>query len=141
MLGTDILGFGAKEVRAFRENGYYFPVQVLAEEEVSAFNEKFLNHLAETREQRQKLSARDQYVVFSECHTYLNWVYRIVSHPKVLDAVEAILGPKSYGLGLALVRQDARGKDLCVLASGRHLLGLAPSQRRHGLDRAVLQHP
>ena len=85
--------FGAKEVRAFRENGYYFPVQVLAEEEVSAFNEKFLNHLAETREQREKLSARDQYVVFSECHTYLNWVYRIVSHQNVLDAVESILCP------------------------------------------------
>ena len=42
--------FSAKEVLAFRENGYYFPLKVLAEEEVSAFNEKFLNHLAVTQE-------------------------------------------------------------------------------------------
>ena len=93
MLGTDIPRFGAEEVRECRENGYYFPLRVLDEEEVSAFNEKFLNHLAGTREQRQKLSPRDQYVVYSECHTYLNWVYRIVSHPNILDLVEALLGP------------------------------------------------
>ncbi|HXW15142.1 MAG TPA: phytanoyl-CoA dioxygenase family protein [Terriglobia bacterium] len=85
--------FGAKEVREYHEKGYYFPVKALAEEEILMFKEKFLNHLAETRGQREKLSSRDQYVVFSETHTYLNWVYRIVSHPNVLDAVEAILGP------------------------------------------------
>src|ERR1035438_1837771 len=85
--------FGAEQVQEYREKGYYFPAKVLAHDEIFAFRDKFLNHLTETREQREKLSARDQYLVFSESHTYLNWVHRIVSHPKVLDAVEAILGP------------------------------------------------
>jgi ectoine hydroxylase-related dioxygenase (phytanoyl-CoA dioxygenase family) len=39
------------------------------------------------------LPARDQYAVFSETHTFLHWVWQMVSRPRVLDAVEQILGP------------------------------------------------
>jgi hypothetical protein len=34
----------------------------------------------------------NHYVVLSETQTYLQWVYPIVSHPRVLDSVESILG-------------------------------------------------
>src|SRR5690242_4465269 len=81
------------QLRQYDEHGYLCPIRVLTEQEVSEFRAKFLTHLERTESKRKLLPPREQYVVLSETHTYLNWGYRIVSHPKVLDAVESILGP------------------------------------------------
>jgi ectoine hydroxylase-related dioxygenase (phytanoyl-CoA dioxygenase family) len=39
------------------------------------------------------LLPRDRRAYLTETHLFLRWVYRIVSHPRVLDAVESVLGP------------------------------------------------
>jgi non-heme Fe2+,alpha-ketoglutarate-dependent halogenase len=85
--------FNSDDVRQYEERGYYFPIRVLTGTEAAAFKEKFLRYLEQTRDRRERLPPRDQYVVLSETHTYLKWVYEIVSHPLVLDVVEKILGP------------------------------------------------
>ena len=93
MLSQQVKNLDQEQVSRYRECGYYFPVRALTEIEAAEFRKQFLGYLDQTREQREKLAPRDQYVVLSETHTYLNWVYRIVSHPDVLNAVERILGP------------------------------------------------
>lgn len=39
------------------------------------------------------LFPRDKRVFLTETHFYLSWVHRIVSHPRVLNTVESVLGP------------------------------------------------
>jgi non-heme Fe2+,alpha-ketoglutarate-dependent halogenase len=80
-------------VLQYQEQGYSFPIQVLTESEAAAFRQKFMWYLEQTRGRREKLPPRDQYAVLSETHTYLKWVYEIVSHPLVLNVIEKILGP------------------------------------------------
>jgi len=83
---------GSQRVR-YHENGYYFPVEVFDESETAYFRDCFLDYRSNISDRLNNLPARDQYLVFSETHTFLHWVYRMVSHPSVLDAVESTLGP------------------------------------------------
>ncbi len=77
----------------YKELGYYFPVPVLQDSEVMQFRSFFFDYLSANRERLKQLPMRKQYLVFSQTHAVLRWVYRIVSHPNVLDAVESVLGP------------------------------------------------
>jgi non-haem Fe2+, alpha-ketoglutarate-dependent halogenase len=79
--------------KSYSERGYYFPVPVLSEGEVAYFRNKYLEFDVHNREQLKRLPAREQYSILSETHVSLNWVYRMASHPRVLDAVSRILGP------------------------------------------------
>lgn len=85
---------GAKEMRqSYNERGYFFPVSVFDAHETERFLQAFYAYNSEIADRLRTLPPRDQMVVFSETHTFLYWVYQMVSHPKVLDAVECILGP------------------------------------------------
>jgi non-haem Fe2+, alpha-ketoglutarate-dependent halogenase len=79
--------------QAYSERGYFFPVRVYDGSETQEFVEAFYAYRSAIADRLQTLPARDQFVVFSETHTFLYWVYQMISHPKVLDAVERILGP------------------------------------------------
>ncbi len=78
---------------AYAERGYYFPLRVLSDEEVAYFQKQYFDFHERNRSELEKLPAKEQYRILSETHTALKWVYRMASHPKVLDAVSAILGP------------------------------------------------
>jgi non-heme Fe2+,alpha-ketoglutarate-dependent halogenase len=84
-------------VENFREEyetrGFKTPIRVLSDNEANESRGRFLDFYAGNQARVQALPPRDQYVVFSETHTSLDWVYRIGSHPRILDAVETILGP------------------------------------------------
>lgn len=86
-------GLNAAQIQAYRERGYYSPLQLLALDETRELLGDYYAHMERHRQRLKALTPREQYLVLSETHTYLNWVYRIVSHPKVLDYVESILGP------------------------------------------------
>lgn len=86
-------GLNAAQIHAYQERGYYFPLQVLTTDETQELLGHYHAHVGRHSQRLKELTPREQYLVLSETHTYLNWVYRIVSHPKVLDYVESILGP------------------------------------------------
>jgi len=86
------LGLSGHARLQYEELGYYFPVCVLESPEVAEFRARFIDHIESNRELLKALPPKNHYVVLSETQTYLEWVYRIVSHPRVLDAVESILG-------------------------------------------------
>ena len=77
----------------YQQKGYCFPIAVLEEREVARFRNNFDDYCLKNADQVAALPPRDQHIVFSETHSYLKWVYEIVSHTKVLDAVECVLGP------------------------------------------------
>jgi ectoine hydroxylase-related dioxygenase (phytanoyl-CoA dioxygenase family) len=82
-----------EQVEQYLERGYYYPVQVLTPDEARGLLGDYYAHIARNQQRLQELLPRDQSLILSETHTYLAWVYRIVSHPRILDAVESILGP------------------------------------------------
>ena len=73
--------------------GYYSPLRVLDDEEVHEFRSRFFDFYEKKKTRLATISAREQSSLLSETHTSLEWVYRLASHPRVLNAVQEILGP------------------------------------------------
>lgn len=77
----------------FRENGYCFPIRVLQDAETDEFRRQFDRFYAHHKERLDALPPNKQSAIYAHTHISLHWVYRIASHPNVLDAVESLLGP------------------------------------------------
>jgi chlorinating enzyme len=70
----------------FKRDGYYFPVPVLSLAEVERFRSALEAHEAKSGEPLQGNMRHKAHLLFT-------WVDELVHHPKILDAVESILGP------------------------------------------------
>jgi hypothetical protein len=73
-------------VKYFSDNGYFSPVAVLNADEVRGIQRCFTEF--EAREGGKLKGA-----VRNKSHLFLRWLYDLASHPKVLDAVEDLIGP------------------------------------------------
>ncbi len=78
----------SKLARRFADDGYVFPIDVL-DGEVALSCRRELESLEE-RAIGKKLGNKDQ---LNYPHVIFRFAYQIACHPKILDAVEAILGP------------------------------------------------
>jgi non-heme Fe2+,alpha-ketoglutarate-dependent halogenase len=77
----------------YEEKGYYSPIRVLGDSATADFRNRFFEYIRNNQRRLNALLPREQIAILGETHTFLRWVYRIVSHPNVLDAVESVLGP------------------------------------------------
>jgi non-heme Fe2+,alpha-ketoglutarate-dependent halogenase len=84
---------GTQQQLQYQEKGYYYPLRVFERPEAEKFRARFLDYLAHNQQRVRGLPPRDHYFVLSQTQFLLRWIYSIVSHPKVLDAVESVLGP------------------------------------------------
>jgi hypothetical protein len=82
----------ASQVRSYNERGYEFPISVLLPQETAEFRAHFDAYYAHHRKRLNALPANKHATVYGHTHTFLRWVFRMVSHPNVLDAVESVLG-------------------------------------------------
>jgi ectoine hydroxylase-related dioxygenase (phytanoyl-CoA dioxygenase family) len=69
------------------------PIRVLDDREVERHLASYMEYTAANKSRLDALPANQKYKVLSETHFVLPWVYEIVTHPRVLDAVEGLLGP------------------------------------------------
>lgn len=93
MISSGSARLSASQQQYYREHGYYFPVRLFCDSETEEFREQFLAYLSRNQEQISGLPPREHYIVMAQTHILLRWVFRMVSHPNVLDAVESVLGP------------------------------------------------
>jgi ectoine hydroxylase-related dioxygenase (phytanoyl-CoA dioxygenase family) len=77
----------------YEENGYLCPLKVFNDSETQIFRRQFDNYTEENKERLRELIPRERRAVYGLTHLSLPWVYEMVSHPRVLDAVEGVLGP------------------------------------------------
>lgn len=87
--GVGALGYYSllpTQVDTYRQNGLLFPLQVLTRTEV----ERARRGLEAIE---QHLGGRPKPVDTHQLHLYFRWAYELATHPKVLDAVESVLGP------------------------------------------------
>jgi hypothetical protein len=82
-----------QQQQQYRDRGYHFPVRAFDGAEAAESCESFLCYMREKEETLKHLLPREKLGFLAETHFFLHWVYRLVSHPRVLDAVESVLGP------------------------------------------------
>src|SRR3954451_9380126 len=79
--------------RQFERDGYVCPIRVLDGREVERYLASYMEYSAANKARLDALAPNQKYQVLSETHFVLPWVYEIVTNPRVLDAVEGLLGP------------------------------------------------
>ncbi len=75
-----------EQVERYRDDGILFPIPALSLTEVARFREAFYDLEA-------RLGGKPSAQQLSQTHLYFRWAYDLATHPRVLDAVEDILGP------------------------------------------------
>jgi non-heme Fe2+,alpha-ketoglutarate-dependent halogenase len=74
------------EIAAYRERGYHFPVPVFSAAEMAGIYDRF-------RQTEAKVGGRLEGRMNQKPHLLFPWLNELVRHPKILDAVESVLGP------------------------------------------------
>ena len=74
------------EVETYRERGYHFPVDALSQSEVAEFRGKLEDYEARTGGPIKGEMRHRSHVLFP-------WINEMIRHPRILDAVEDLLGP------------------------------------------------
>jgi non-heme Fe2+,alpha-ketoglutarate-dependent halogenase len=77
-----------EQVQRYAQDGYISPIDVFNEQDVGSFNEK-LQRFRQRLDLNGKIAGRYN----QKPHLLLPWANQIVRHPRILDAVEQILGP------------------------------------------------
>jgi ectoine hydroxylase-related dioxygenase (phytanoyl-CoA dioxygenase family) len=72
--------------RQYFDDGLAFPIPVLSAEEVRRFR-------AASDELESRLGGKPRTVEVRQMHLHFPWAYELAVHPRVLDAVEDVLGP------------------------------------------------
>lgn len=67
-------------------------MRVLDAQETQRFLSSYMAYVERNRARLETMMPRDRYQVFSETHFVLPWVYEIVTHPRILEVVEGVLG-------------------------------------------------
>lgn len=99
MLSTDLSGLAV----SYKENGFYFPFDVMSEEEAG-----------NSRAQLESLERANSGFAFgnkgqlNQPHVLFKFAYDIVSNSRLLDAVEAIIGPDIMAWGSTYFIKDAQ---------------------------------
>jgi ectoine hydroxylase-related dioxygenase (phytanoyl-CoA dioxygenase family) len=76
----------AAQVEAFNRNGYHFPVRVLSEADALAYRGK-----VEAFEAGHGLIMKTAYR--NKPHLVFKWANDLIRHPRIVDAIEDLLGP------------------------------------------------
>jgi len=91
----------SSEVARYNETGYHFPVDVLSAGEVADFRAKL-----EAYERESGGPIRGE--VRHRSHVLFTWVNDMVRHPRILDAVEDVLGPDILCWNTSFFVKEAR---------------------------------
>jgi chlorinating enzyme len=75
-----------EEVSNYRDRGYHFPVDALSAGEVAGFRGKLEDYEAGTGGPIKSEMRHRSHVLFT-------WIDEMIRHPRILDAVEDVLGP------------------------------------------------
>ena len=79
----------ATQVAQYERDGFLFPVDCLTQEEVRHFR----GCLEDFERAQGDTFGRLPNLVRSKSHLLFTWMDELVRHPKVLDAVESLIGP------------------------------------------------
>ncbi len=123
----------AAQVADYERDGFVCPVPVLSTAEAQAAR-------AELEAWEAARGAPIDFPEKSKSYLLFNWADQLAHHPRILDAVEDLIGPGHSGLPQHPVPERGAQCRLCALAPRQHLFlpGAAPAcDRLGGLVRRV----
>ncbi|MEO8856016.1 MAG: phytanoyl-CoA dioxygenase family protein [Burkholderiaceae bacterium] len=77
----------------FEQNGYVCPVPVLTPDEARNYRDLYLSFHEAHESRLAALKAGQRWRINADTHFAFQWVDELTRHPKILDAVEQLLGP------------------------------------------------
>jgi ectoine hydroxylase-related dioxygenase (phytanoyl-CoA dioxygenase family) len=89
------------QVTAYRDRGYHFPVDALSATEVAEFRRRLEDHEARS-------GGPIQGEMRHRCHVLFTWINEMVRHPRILDAIEDLLGPNILCWNTSFFIKEAR---------------------------------
>lgn len=134
---------------AYRERGYHVPLRAFSAEETARRYRSFLDYWALHSDKLSGRPPREWGTYLIDTHLFLRWVYEIVVHPPILDAVESVLGPNvlvwgsqwfpkfAHDRSYVSWHQDAAYWGLSPLNVTTAWIAMVPSTRQNGCMRVV----
>lgn len=86
-------GLTESQSTQFERDGFLFPLPALTEDEVQRYLSCYTEYTERHRDRLAALTPNLKYQVLAETHFVLPWVHEIVSHPRILNIMESLLGP------------------------------------------------
>jgi non-haem Fe2+, alpha-ketoglutarate-dependent halogenase len=86
-------GLTESQSRQFERDGFLYPIRVLEDDETERYLSQYQQYVARNRSRLAGMKPNQTYQVLSETHFAMKWVYDIARHPRILDAVESLIGP------------------------------------------------
>ena len=83
----------------YERDGYAYPIRVLSEEQAQHYRARYHAYVDRNRDRLAALPANQKYLVLSETHFAARWAYELVTNPRILDAVEQVIGPNILAWG------------------------------------------
>ena len=74
------------ELDRYERDGVHFPIPVLSAEETSKY-------LDAANDLEERLGGRPHPIEMSQLNVHFQWAHELVTHPKILDSMEDLLGP------------------------------------------------
>jgi non-heme Fe2+,alpha-ketoglutarate-dependent halogenase len=112
-------GVSQEAVRHYHREGYVSPIRVLSVAEAGHHR-----HKLEEIEASGRLPSG---ALRTKCHLLLTWIDEIVRHPRVLDAVESIVGPDILVWGTSFFIKEPRNKSFVSWHQDLTYWGLEPA--------------
>ena len=122
-----------EQVSDYQQNGVLSPIPVLSADEVRRFRAGYDELLA-------AFDRKPKSIELGVTHLHFRWAWDLVTHPKVLDAAEDVLGPDLLVWSSSIFAKPARDPEPPHLSPRRNLLGPGLNAGDHSLDRALPQH-
>ena len=89
------------EVETYRQRGYHFPIEALSESEVAGFRKQLEDYEAASGGPIKGEMRHRSHVLFT-------WINEMIRHPKILDAMEDLLGPDILCWNTSFFHQGGR---------------------------------
>ena len=106
-------------IASYKARGFYAPIPVLARDEAQAIRQKLEAHERE----HGKLAGPMRH----KSHLLFTWLDELIRHPKILDAVEAVVGPNILAWGSSFFIKDARDPGFVSWHQDSTYWGLDPA--------------
>lgn len=91
---------------AYDRNGYAFPIRVLPTEEALDMRRRLDGYRAS-----RQVDPKEDLLLQFKVHMAFEWADRLIRHPAVLDAVEAVIGPDILVWNTAVLLKKPQNRD------------------------------
>lgn len=110
-----------EQVQRYETDGYVYPFRALGDADAQALRARI-----EAFEAEQECEAQ-QALVF-KAHLPFRWLYEVITHPRILDAVEDVLGPNLLCWGSSFFQKNAHDPRFVSWHQDTYYYGLEPPE-------------